>query len=589
MGTGKTYCASRVIDWLRAGLSSNKNDEAFAYFYCNKQDAARSEAKSILRNIIRQLATGPWKPEGLASSTTVHKTVHDLWKEGKGAGISSTWVQWETCLSALIETYPRTTIVLDAVDECEEGQRNDLLTLLTVLSSRSTQTSQVKIFVTTRPEQGILQHLDGHLAIRTQESHSTRDIENFVRTKLEKHSRCSRWPRSFHEEIVDTLLQKGGDMFLFAALQLEDLLKCRTEPAIRTRLQTVPKSLNEKYEDICQRATPEPEDRKVLDRALRWVLCSATPLTTDELLFAISQDSDLDHINSGRHDLDENLILEWGHNLLCLENTGSYSPPVWRLAHQAVAEFLENSTCCKSILAHCEAGKVCLMILLDVFGGQPTETLSDSHDIPEEGQGFECSCGSRISLSLEDGGNCGGNHRRLQDPLTEYAIQAWPTHVRALDGEACGVGALSQTLQRFLGQPRGSPIYKRWLIQCTFTGRPKFWSIFHARPLPPTRKKSTCMTPMSLACHLGIYNTLLEWWNSFDLNPNMCISLKDWMPGHFYLELESIAWSLLALACLWNESKIYTHLLERGARSTLKRKIRSHQSLQQQWEMQPKQ
>ncbi|KAK7728876.1 hypothetical protein SLS63_006484 [Diaporthe eres] len=76
--TGKSYCASRIIDWVRMGLALNKNDEAFAYFYCNKQYADRSEAKAILRNIIRQLATGPWKPEGFASSTAVHKKVYEL-------------------------------------------------------------------------------------------------------------------------------------------------------------------------------------------------------------------------------------------------------------------------------------------------------------------------------------------------------------------------------------------------------------------------------------------------------------------------------------------------------------------------------
>ncbi|KAL1858834.1 hypothetical protein Daus18300_009832 [Diaporthe australafricana] len=369
MGMGKTYCASRVIDWLRDGLSWNKNDEAFAYFYCNRQDAARSDAKAILRNIIRQLATGPWKPEGLVGSTAVHKTVYGLWKQMKAAGISTTWTQWEACLSALIDTYPRTTIILDAVDECEAGQRDDLLTLLTGLASRSSQKSQVKIFLTTRPEKLILQHLDGHPAIRTQEGNGARDIATFVRTKIAKHSRWSKWPQEVREQIIDTVLKKSGDMFLFAALLLEDLLKCRTEPAIRARLQTIPKSPTEKYEDICQRATPEPEDRKVLDKVLRWVLCSACPLTTDELLFAISQDLESGGINSQRPKLDEELILEWTHNLLCLEVMDPAKPPVWRLMHQSEAEFLDGSTYCKSTLAQHEAGKVCLMILLDAFGG----------------------------------------------------------------------------------------------------------------------------------------------------------------------------------------------------------------------------
>lgn len=133
MGTGKTYSISRVVDWVKDGLSTNSHDEGFVYFYCYRQDPVRSGPKEILRNIIRQLVIGLWKAVGRQGA--IHKSVHDLWKNSRGQGISSTFPQWEECLLALINIYPRTTIVLDALDECSEEYRQTFIKLLIKLGT----------------------------------------------------------------------------------------------------------------------------------------------------------------------------------------------------------------------------------------------------------------------------------------------------------------------------------------------------------------------------------------------------------------------------------------------------------------------
>lgn len=573
VGTGKTYSTSRVIDWVKDGLVSNDNNEGFAYFYCNKQDPARSEPKEILRNIIRQLASGPWKDH--ATNTAVHKSVHALWLKDRGRGILSTFAEWEACLLELIDTYPRTTIVLDALDECETQQRQDLINLLVKLAARNSDTGPVKIFVSARPEDDIRRHLEKSYLIRTQEEHNAGDIALFVRAKLAEHRRWSKFPQDFQNEMVEKLLEKSGDMFLFASLQIKQLWDCNTQAAMRNRLSKLPDSLNQVYEEIYRSATSDSDERKILDRALRWVLCSARPLTTDELLLAVSQDPESGRMVSQMQDLDEEVMLIWTHNFLTLEvDLEQESPkksveasPVWRLAHQAVAEFLEQSPSCNSSLGHCESGTVCLMILLDTFGGIPSETLSNAERVSEhdKGLGLDCPCGANT-------GPRAGWHPQLPDPLAEYAVYGWPTHVRAQEnGAKRSNDRLSQALRKFLGQPDdGSPAYKMWsrhAFQNTRSWRYPEWSIFTYRPVT-VYADTYIMAPLMLACHLGIYTCLLDWWGSFSFDYDQVYHGRHWVPTRRMAEYDEpvTGWSLIALAYVHNETNIIKRLLAHNVR-----------------------
>lgn len=552
------------------GLSTNTNHEAFAYFYCNKQESMRQQAKEILRNIIRQLATGPWRDSG--KSEGIHETVHELWETSQGRGISSTFAQWSSCLVSLIETYPRTTIVLDAFDECEQAQRQDLIKLFIKLATRHSENSPVKVFISTRPEQDVLQHFDKYPTIRLGEKQNADDIATFVRTKIAEHRRWSKMPEDFQSKVIRTLLAKSGDMFLFASLQIQHLLLCTTQPALEDRLGKIPDSLEETYQEIYQKAAPHRDERSLLDKALRWVLCSARPLNSRELLIAICEDSESDEIIfEQRPDVNEDLILALSQNLLCLgdgtddsldkfisghENHSEPSweasrAPVWRLAHQAVAEFFENTVNCNSDVAHYEVGKVCLMLLLGAFRSNEQEL---------------------ITLHVEDS-------------LVTYAIWAWPMHVRAQEHrEAHIIAGITQKLREFLGEPEnGSPAYEKWMkyVSVFHAGTTPNWSILAIRSVPKLIDDNRFMAPISLACFLGFYNTLAEWWHGYRFDENVAYPAVDWYSPAttwsrgepaFYLfgQLPSgplrLRWSLSALACIHDETEILKCLLDRGAR-----------------------
>lgn len=578
MGTGKTYSTSRVIDWVGQGLETNANDEAFAYFYCNKQDPARSEPKEILRNIIRQLATGPWKEN--YGSSAVHKTVHSLWLKSRRRGILSTFAQWEACLLELVDTYPRTTIVLDALDECNEEQRQSLINLMVTLATRNEHSKPVKIFVAARPEEDIRRHLEKGHVIMMQDKHNAADIDSFVRMKISEHRRWFKMPRDFQNEVVDTLLKKSGDMFLFASLQIQRLLNCDTKVALQKRLEILPDSLKSTYEEMLQSATSDPDERELLGRALEWVLCSARPLTTKELLLAVSQDPESHGIKTQMEDLDEDLMLKWTQNLLILDDSPgdgfNRRSPVWRLAHQAVAEYLEESTYHKSSVAHCRSGRVCLLVLLDTFG--VTDSWDNMDRFLNNVDELQCPCRPIRRYRGRE------VHDVLPGALSEYAVYAWPSHVRAQeDSVVQNMDSMAQALRQFLGQPdRGSPGYRRWLRHAL--GAPKSyaiqdWSIFQTRPLEEAFwPKMEMMAPTTLACHLGIYTCLQDWWTSsvIDYDGLYC-PISWWHPNLRWkgLGLDSncdLRWSLITLACVHNEPDIIKHLLRSNVQINTKEK-----------------
>ncbi len=68
IGAGKTRLTSKVVDHIQLVLESQRNDEAFAYFYINRNDASRSSPSAALRSIARQLSA-------TADGSAMHKAL----------------------------------------------------------------------------------------------------------------------------------------------------------------------------------------------------------------------------------------------------------------------------------------------------------------------------------------------------------------------------------------------------------------------------------------------------------------------------------------------------------------------------------
>ena len=124
----------------------------------------------------------------------------------------------ESCalIAQLVECYPLTTIVIDALDECDPGKRADLLETLEAILQKSS--GLVKIFVSSCDDQDIVCHLQEYPNLKLMSDRNTDDIVSFVRAetqdliKRRKLLRSSINKEDLKEEIIDQVTKGASGM-----------------------------------------------------------------------------------------------------------------------------------------------------------------------------------------------------------------------------------------------------------------------------------------------------------------------------------------------------------------------------------------
>lgn len=122
-------------------------------------------------------------------------------------------LSFETCKEQLLEAvnlYSRTTIILDALDECEPKSRWRLVETLELLLTNSER--PIKIFISSRPDQDIRKKFRNKPNIEIQAKHNETDIQKFVSGEIVKHGSWGEMPPSLQADIINTLLKQSDGM-----------------------------------------------------------------------------------------------------------------------------------------------------------------------------------------------------------------------------------------------------------------------------------------------------------------------------------------------------------------------------------------
>jgi ankyrin repeat domain-containing protein 50 len=185
-------------------LDSSPNREGFAYFYCNRHEEDRRQSLSILRSYVRQLSAPRTSPGH------IQKSLRDLCQEArlKGSNLSS-----DVCDDQLLESvnaYTSTTIILDALDECDDRSRTRILTTIDNLLSKSMR--PVRVLISSRPDNDIYANLSSQPSIEVQDAENKGDIEKFIRCEISKPRRYGTISPPLRESIVRTLLERSQGM-----------------------------------------------------------------------------------------------------------------------------------------------------------------------------------------------------------------------------------------------------------------------------------------------------------------------------------------------------------------------------------------
>ncbi|RDK37585.1 ankyrin [Aspergillus phoenicis ATCC 13157] len=509
LGTGKTFLTSTVIDFVKSRLEDNPKDEGLAFFYLNRNEQARSDPLSALQSIVRQLSTTMKRPEAVQEKL---KALYDKCREG---GSSLTLEQCKEQILSSISIYQRTTIVIDAMDECDSESSDQLIDALTLFISKS-PTKNVKIFMSSRPDPEIKNLLEKTPNIDIDASDNKEDIRKYLSEVLGKRARRDKDFNDMKEEVTEILLERCQGMFQWAALQTHQIERCQSKESIRKRLNNLPGNLQKAYDEIWGQITElEDCDQLVVHRAMLWVMGVKAPLSTSQLLCAIrinvteEEPSLVDEVSEQR-------LLSLCNNLLAFDSQQG----VWRFPHLSVREYLETKMNWHSPQVNLHVASACLSWFINTY------------DKEEEG----------IKLMEWTKAPEPTDIYHPMHQLQIYMRHHWAKHVQmACDEE----GKLTMLLKRFLGSPeKSSKEYQKWVSA----------EEVEAAQHPTVREFDSELFPANVAvfamCHFSFDTILAEWWEKLEFDP-ACMNER----GH----------SLLTIAARVGCNGICKTLIEKGA------------------------
>ena len=355
VGAGKSTLVSIVIEDAMRRSKAGRGPPP-VYFYCSRNPAEpqRSEAAAIFSSIVRQLSCAePGHP--------LLPPVVEIY-EKKGQGFSSHGLRIEdSCnvIKELIEYYPVTTIVIDALDECNAEERGMLLDAIEGLLQDSSL-GLLKVFLSSRDDQDITCTLREYPNLDLVSSRNSADIEAFVRdetnmlVKKRRLLRHSNAKGALKTLIVDKVSRGADGMFRWASLQLDMLCAMKLDQDVRERLGRIPPRLEQLYEEIYKNnllKDPGEVGQSIIGNIMKWLLCAQRPMKCAEFCTAVA------FKNFPSPELTNEMVLDLCHNLVVFDD----SLHVFRFAHLSVREFLEKKAEFMANPCHVLAAETCLL------------------------------------------------------------------------------------------------------------------------------------------------------------------------------------------------------------------------------------
>ncbi|KAI5836799.1 hypothetical protein DFP73DRAFT_345177 [Morchella snyderi] len=412
-GSGKTILASSIVDSFRS-LSASDDGHAVAYFYCSYMEPHRSDAESILRTLIKQLC--------INKGRKVPRLVDQLYQMREDEGDANRPLNPEEgtkLIIALSEKYQSTTIIIDALDECDVGTRKSILSSLHKIVLKATR---LNVMVISRYDVDINDSISpiSGLCYNIDNGDNSSDINLYIDAELDRRCHPSNLNCDYEllldgkidpelKALIRSRLQaESNGMFLWVNLQIIALCAARTAGDVKKVLDRMPRALSGTYSQILERIqSQDPNSGRVAMIVLKWLLCALRACTTGCVIQALAIDPGVPNLN------DEGLNREISDILgICMglvehdEELG-----IFRFAHPSVQEFLVQESAFERESSNTYVAEACITALLYHHG--------DESSIPE---------------------------------LYSYAMEYWGDHVR-LSGVTTGALAThfsSQNLQSLL-------------------------------------------------------------------------------------------------------------------------------------------
>ncbi|KAF7965202.1 hypothetical protein HWV62_45091 [Athelia sp. TMB] len=278
-GCGKTILCSSVIDNVINLCKVKPSGRAYAYFLFDGTLASSESLnyERLIRSIIVQLSNrcGDIMPTALV----------DMYHTCDNGDRQPSESQLEKTLGSILESFDTIYLVIDSLDECVE--KDDLLRWIQNMTSVAS--GKLHLMLSSRPEPDIehgLAALSNLQKVQVGEQSTMGDISAYLDACFEAPS-MNRWSKPGEKKIIKGTLLRGSDgMFRWVALQVHAVKKCKTEAELQKQLTSLPKDLDEAYDQIFQRS----ECPEYLQIVLQWLAFSKSPLTVTEIAEVMAVD-----------------------------------------------------------------------------------------------------------------------------------------------------------------------------------------------------------------------------------------------------------------------------------------------------------
>ncbi|OBT59061.1 hypothetical protein VE04_00973 [Pseudogymnoascus sp. 24MN13] len=278
--TGKSILCGFVIKHLKDA------DLNCCYYFFSHGDKDKSRITLCLLSLAWQMAVAQrdimetvieiCSKDGSIGKSTDHRTV---WRKLFVEGILRLKIQ-------------RVYWVLDALDECKEN------TELVAYLLKLTDICDVRVFITHRRRFEAPKNLSALKAKVYAETIGSDETKSDIALYLQDN--IHNLPQSTDEErkvMVDTILEKSAGCFLWVNLVLQQLSNVQTVSDTQRILEETPGDMDDLYTRILMSMSDEPQGNDIAKAILHWVVCSARPMTIEELHNALELDLD-DSIHS---------------------------------------------------------------------------------------------------------------------------------------------------------------------------------------------------------------------------------------------------------------------------------------------------
>ncbi|KAL0632587.1 hypothetical protein Q9L58_008518 [Maublancomyces gigas] len=329
-GCGKTVMSAFLLDCLEEKVKGT--DINLAYFFCDDKEQSQKSAQSMLSGVIHQLIT-----------TTPYMIKHAMGThQAHGPKmLESLDLLWNIFISVVTDPLCEGAyIVLDALDECEKGSRDDLLRRFNnyFLSEASkTAQSYLKVLVTSRPYHEIKLLLSKRRTIRLKTEDEGQnikaDITSFISHNVDELARVCSYDTVLMEA-VQAKLETGADgMFLWVSLIVQELFETPLDQ-VSEALEAIPSTVTGVYTHLLKRLTGKKV--KMVSNILTWVVMAPEPMTVTELAIACS----VKITHTAESSIERSLIAGFEHNIALCGPILKVQDGVVYLVHQSAKDFL---------------------------------------------------------------------------------------------------------------------------------------------------------------------------------------------------------------------------------------------------------